>query len=161
MDLNGIKKTSFGLESPQLDFQYQESIKRYIQLKMCYQIILRRLILNKSGCLKTKSELTGELVTTFQMMKPQIHFQYLLRFQRNLSRNFVWKFSRSDIFSHVTKGSKVNSVHRSCNVYCKKAHHTAQPDTLFWNAGVNISPYFLDARQGKGFGFLSHLGQGF
>ena len=109
-DLYGINKTSFGLDSPQLDFQYQESIQRCIQLKMCYQIILRRLILNKSECLKTKSEQSGELVTTFQMMKPQIHFQYLLRFQRNSSRNFVWKFSRSDIFSHVTKGSKVNSV---------------------------------------------------
>ena len=29
------------------------------------------------------------------------------------------------------------------------------------SSGVNISPYFLDARQGKGFGFLSHLGKGF
>ena len=26
--------------------------------------------------------------------------------------------------------------------------------------GLDISPYFLDACQGKGFGFLSHLGKG-
>ena len=103
LDLNCINKTSFGLESPQLDFQYQESIQRYLQSKMWCNNILRRLILNKSGCLKTKSELSGELVTTFQMMKPQIDFQYLLRFQRNSLRNFDYDFREYPPFSEATK----------------------------------------------------------
>jgi len=33
---------------------------------------------------------------------------------------------------------------------------------LFWSCpGVNICPYFLDARQGKGFEISSNLGKGF
>ena len=59
--------------------------------------------MNKSGCLKTKSELSGELVTTFQMMKQQIDFQYLLRFHRNSLRNFDYDFREYPPYSEATK----------------------------------------------------------
>ena len=66
--------------------------------------------MNKSGCLKTKSELSGELVTTFQMMKPQIDFQYLLRFQRNSLRNFDYDFREYPPYSEATKVERKHSV---------------------------------------------------
>ena len=68
------------------------------------------MILNKKGCLKTKSELSGELVTTFQMVTPKLDFQYLLRFQRNSLRNFDYDFREYPPFSEATKVENKHSV---------------------------------------------------
>ena len=49
-------------------------------------------------------------MTTFQMMKPQIDFQYLLRFQRNSLRNFNYDFREYPPFSEATKVENKHSV---------------------------------------------------